>query len=280
MNMSELIKKNKLVLFSILILIVIYFLYNKHENINNLQPTNWSCDNGGYNAPMRVNSAGDIECMGPNNRDCFWKANAEECKKTITDTKPEDIKPLACGEMSLRVWGGTGYDTPGHWCSDMAKFMTAKQEKEAKIKAEQEAKIKAEQEAKIKAEQEAKIKAEQEAKIKAEQEAKIKADQDAKLKADQDAKLKAEQEAMIKAEQEAMIKAEQEAKIKADQDAKLKADQDAKIKAEQDTSKNRMYMILSSVCCCICLIALVVVIMFTQKKSAKKPETQTETITQ
>jgi hypothetical protein len=240
-DILKIIEKNKLLLLILLSLMFIFFVYKKQENINNLKQTPWSCDNGGYYSPMRVNSEGDIECMANDGTNCFWKNNADECKKAITDTKPEDIKPLACGDMHKSKYGGSGYDTSGHWCSNMANFMT----------------IKAEQEAKIKAEQEAKIKADQDAKIKAEQEVKIKADQDAKIKADQDAK------------------------IKADQDAKIKADQDAKIKADQDAAaKNKIYMILSSVCCCLCLIALAVVIIVTQKKSAKKTQTETQTETQ
>jgi len=216
-DILKIIEKNKLLLLILLSLMFIFFVYKKQENINNLKQTPWSCDNGGYYSPMRVNSEGDIECMANDGTNCFWKNNADECKKAITDTKPEDIKPLACGDMHKSKYGGSGYDTSGHWCSNMANFMT--------------------------------IKAEQEAKIKAEQEAKIKADQDAK------------------------IKAEQEVKIKADQDAKIKADQDA-------AAKNKIYMILSSVCCCLCLIALAVVIIVTQKKSAKKTQTETQTETQ
>ena len=207
-DILKIIEKNKLLLLILLSLMFIFFVYKKQENINNLKQTPWSCDNGGYYSPMRVNSEGDIECMANDGTNCFWKNNADECKKAITDTKPEDIKPLACGDMAKSKYGVSGYDTSGHWCSNMANFMT------------------------------------------------------------------------IKAEQEAKIKAEQEVKIKADQDAKIKADQDAKIKADQDAAaKNKIYMILSSVCCCLCLIALAVVIIVTQKKSAKKTQTETQTAT-
>jgi hypothetical protein len=136
---SKFFDKNKKLLYILLLVIIIYIIYNKQENINNLKETKWSCDNGSYNSPMRVNSNGDIECMANNNTNCFWKNNNEECKQAIIDTKPTDIKPLACGDMHKSKYGGTGYDTPGHWCYDMANFMTIKAEQEAKIEAKIEA---------------------------------------------------------------------------------------------------------------------------------------------
>jgi hypothetical protein len=75
--------------------------------------TQWKCLPG-IHTPVRINSGGDLECMSLNNRDCLWKGNDAECKTLLAST-PENLKPLACGAMHKKEWGGTGYDG-GHWC--------------------------------------------------------------------------------------------------------------------------------------------------------------------
>jgi hypothetical protein len=73
----------------------------------------WKCLPG-IPTPVRINTGGDLECMSQNNRDCLWKGNDAECNKLLA-APPGDLKPLACGAMHKKEWGGTGYDG-GHWC--------------------------------------------------------------------------------------------------------------------------------------------------------------------
>jgi len=80
------------------------------------QPTAWTCVpgiNGANNVPVRINAAGDIECMAPDGANCLWTTGS--CTAEIT-TPPSTIVPLACGQMHLKLYGITGYDTKTHWC--------------------------------------------------------------------------------------------------------------------------------------------------------------------
>lgn len=76
-------------------------------------PTQWTCLPG-MPSPMRKNGDGDVECMSTNARDCLWSSDAG-CQQTLA-RPPGNIRPLVCGDMHTRQWGGPGYDNAGHWC--------------------------------------------------------------------------------------------------------------------------------------------------------------------
>jgi hypothetical protein len=79
---------------------------------------NWTCVPG-YDCPMRINSDGDTECMSLNNHDCMWGGG--DCQSKLS-TDPGLLRPLACGAMHQREWGGGGYDIPTHWCHLVAQY--------------------------------------------------------------------------------------------------------------------------------------------------------------
>jgi len=92
-----------------------YLNANKeHFWVSNNAKTPWMCENN-LTSPIRINANGDPECMSTNGRDCWWTNNNNECLAAIAQP-PRPIIPLACGDMHNRVWGGTGYDNPNHWC--------------------------------------------------------------------------------------------------------------------------------------------------------------------
>jgi len=78
----------------------------------------WTCLQG-IPAPMRKNDQGEVECMSFNNRDCLWQSSNIACEavKIGQSANPGALKPLVCGAMHQQMWGGPGYDNPGHWCS-------------------------------------------------------------------------------------------------------------------------------------------------------------------
>jgi hypothetical protein len=78
--------------------------------------SNWNCNLNGMPAPIRSGPGGEIECMSRNGRDCLW--DQQNCQSNIArfGQNPVVNTPLICGEMHNRVWGGTGYDNPNHWC--------------------------------------------------------------------------------------------------------------------------------------------------------------------
>ena len=65
---------------------------------------------------MRRNKDCHIECMSANHRDCFW-TDANTCKLNMSS--PSGKKPLVCGEMHTKKWGGPGYDNENHWCAKL-----------------------------------------------------------------------------------------------------------------------------------------------------------------
>jgi hypothetical protein len=79
----------------------------------------WKCGVSGFQTPLRVNASNDVECMSTNNRDCLWKGSAAECEAQIQNPA-SPMKPLVCGEMHKKEWGGPGYDNPAHWCAKAA----------------------------------------------------------------------------------------------------------------------------------------------------------------
>ena len=53
--------------------------------------------------------------MSYNARDCLWGTD-DNCKNLLTNANKSAIRPLVCGADHAQKWGGTGYDTPAHWC--------------------------------------------------------------------------------------------------------------------------------------------------------------------
>jgi hypothetical protein len=74
-------------------------------------PSAWTCISG-IDCPLRVNSAGDVECMSADGANCLWNTN---CAGTLA-SPPATIVPLSCGKGHMNQWGSFGYETPTHWC--------------------------------------------------------------------------------------------------------------------------------------------------------------------
>ncbi|MFM8623056.1 MAG: alpha/beta fold hydrolase [Betaproteobacteria bacterium] len=82
----------------------------------------WQCvpeivgpSTGGMHTPVRLNDMGDVEAISQDGRHPIWKANEDDCRG-LADHPPSQVMPLTCGSAHRAVWGGTGYDTEGHWC--------------------------------------------------------------------------------------------------------------------------------------------------------------------
>merc|ERR1711879_379660 len=75
--------------------------------------TGWTCLQYGnrYVKLRKIN--GDIECGGTHcdKGGCYWAADLNSCQQLV----PSRI--LQCGARHKNVYGITGYDTDGHWCS-------------------------------------------------------------------------------------------------------------------------------------------------------------------
>lgn len=69
--------------------------------------TAWTCLSG-LNTPLRVNAAGDVQCMALNGRDCAWQSTPENCQNWARNV-PSNLNPSTC-TSSL-------YTNPAHWCS-------------------------------------------------------------------------------------------------------------------------------------------------------------------
>ena len=75
--------------------------------------TPWQCLPS-FGAPLRKNENGDVECMSVNAHDCMWEGPCDGLVRWGTNNP--GVKPLTCGAMHLREWGGTGY-AGEHWCN-------------------------------------------------------------------------------------------------------------------------------------------------------------------
>jgi cytoskeletal protein RodZ len=83
--------------------------------------TPWKCVQG-FNAPMRKDARGDVQCMSNNHKDCTWKADPAQCQ-AVAATPVQPLDPLTCGEGHKAAWGSPGYDNPDHWCSQVKKLI-------------------------------------------------------------------------------------------------------------------------------------------------------------
>jgi hypothetical protein len=82
--------------------------------------TCWKCADN-INVPIRRNKSGEIECASYNGRDCLWQGSKTACDLTLATMNRAALNPLACGPMHKRLYGGTGYESSGHWCSVASK---------------------------------------------------------------------------------------------------------------------------------------------------------------
>lgn len=75
----------------------------------------WQCLPG-VTTPVRLNDAGDVEAMSNDGRHAMWQSSDEQCRG-LAAHPPERIAPLGCGKAHAAIWGSTGYETAGHWCT-------------------------------------------------------------------------------------------------------------------------------------------------------------------
>jgi cell division protein FtsN len=81
----------------------------------------WKCVKG-YNAPMRKDTKGDVQCMSNNHKDCTWKESPDQCQ-AVAATPVVPLDPLTCGDGHKAAWGSPGYDNPDHWCSKVKQLI-------------------------------------------------------------------------------------------------------------------------------------------------------------
>jgi hypothetical protein len=86
-----------------------------------IPPKPWVCIPG-INAPVRLNTVGDIQCMSSDGKNCLWQTSSQNCSTLIVNPIAT-VNPLTCGADSLAKWGATGYDTPGNWCNTACKTL-------------------------------------------------------------------------------------------------------------------------------------------------------------
>merc|ERR1711904_19832 len=95
----------------------------------------WRCGVSGLTTPVAINAkTGDVQCMSTNGKDCWWG----KCQGRKVPRYGR-LKPLACGAHHKKMWGGTGYNSKGHWCNKVkkpvAKMCKVKKAKAPKKKA-------------------------------------------------------------------------------------------------------------------------------------------------
>jgi len=75
--------------------------------------TPWTCYPG-IDVPLRLNTAGDVECMATDGANCLWSTN--NCNGILASYGSASLSPLSCGDVHRRIYGMPGYDVPAHWC--------------------------------------------------------------------------------------------------------------------------------------------------------------------
>ncbi len=64
---------------------------------------------------VRKNAAGDVECLSTDGLGCVVQATGLDVSRLGI---PESaVKPLVCGDMHKKLYGFSGYESDGHWCS-------------------------------------------------------------------------------------------------------------------------------------------------------------------
>merc|ERR1711998_750984 len=72
----------------------------------------WRCGVSGLNAPVSIAADGNVQCMSTNGKDCWWG----KCRGKRVP-RHRKLRPLVCGAMHKKKWGGNGYSSKGHWCN-------------------------------------------------------------------------------------------------------------------------------------------------------------------
>ena len=98
----------KLIVGIVSLVIIVYLIYFRYKI------SKYACIPN-VTTPVKINMKGNVECMSTDGSNCYWG----QCPST---TVPKGIKPLVCGDMHKKVYGITGYDTPGHWCSEGLRY--------------------------------------------------------------------------------------------------------------------------------------------------------------
>lgn len=95
--------------------VVYSWSYSEGVTGQGTESSTWKCLPG-VPVPLRKGFDGEIECMSNDGRNCSWQTNDANCNRLLTNPVTPD-NPLKCGTMTKSIYGITGYDQPGHWCS-------------------------------------------------------------------------------------------------------------------------------------------------------------------
>lgn len=80
----------------------------------------WRCMPG-IKTPIRLWD-GNIQCAAGNGRDCLWDSCPGTNKEpALWKGAKGPLQPLACGDDHKAKYGGSGYETPDHWCLNGCK---------------------------------------------------------------------------------------------------------------------------------------------------------------
>ena len=80
-------------------------------------PTAWTCVPG-IPTPVRMSEGSEVQCMSPDGRGCMWQGGDSQCRELAADPGRQGRSALECGRMHASIYGGTGYEPPGHhWCA-------------------------------------------------------------------------------------------------------------------------------------------------------------------
>jgi hypothetical protein len=64
---------------------------------------------------VRLNPQKDVECLSVDGINCQVGATGLEVARRNID--PALINPLVCGGVHAKLYGFSGYESPGHWCA-------------------------------------------------------------------------------------------------------------------------------------------------------------------
>jgi len=85
------------------------------ENCIADRSTPWRCT-ADMPTPINRNKDGEIQCMALDGKNCLWPGPLVNCE-ALLKSPPPNIQPLVCGAMHQKFYGGSGYNSPGHWCT-------------------------------------------------------------------------------------------------------------------------------------------------------------------
>eukprot|EP01016_Furgasonia_blochmanni_P024141 TRINITY_DN25_c0_g1_i1.p2 TRINITY_DN25_c0_g1~~TRINITY_DN25_c0_g1_i1.p2 ORF type:complete len:238 (-),score=99.66 TRINITY_DN25_c0_g1_i1:83-796(-) len=78
----------------------------------------WRCPSefGQATAIGRNPNTNEIHCVG-DGANCNWSMNDASCLDFLSKYDGSKVNFLNCGGQHLSLYGGTGYDSKGHWCA-------------------------------------------------------------------------------------------------------------------------------------------------------------------